>query len=315
MNNQPCVGGTFCSAANVPFVNFLANNSTGVVDLFGNYGRYRYDSLQAEIRKRFSAGLYFQVNYTYSKNMTDAVGTSQNLFEPYLNNNEPDWDWQRADFDTTHVLNFNWVYQLPFGSGKRFLNWGGVADRIFGGWEISGLGQWQSGAPITFVDTRGTFNRSGRSARQTPFSTLSHDEIQDLVGIFEENGNIYWINPSILQQTQNANGTWSSTASNGFGTDPFDGQVFFNVQPGQTGNIGRALIDGPSYFNLNLAVLKNIRFTETMRLQLRAEAFNVLNNVNLVQNTQFANINSASFGQITTAFGAREMQFAARFEW
>ena len=307
VNNQPCIGGTFCSASNVPFVNFLANNSTGVVDVFGNYGRYRYDSLQAEIRKRFSAGLYFQVNYTYSKNLTDAIGTSQALFEPFLDNDNPHWDWQRADFDTTHVFNFNGVYQLPFGQGKRFFNYGGVANMILGGWELSGLGQWQSGAPITFVDTRGTFNRSGRSARQTPFSTLSHDEIQSQIGIFEQDGKIYWINPALIGP--------NGAASNGYGSAPFEGQVFFNVEPGQTGNIGRAIIDGPAYFNVNLALLKNIRFTETMRLQLRMEAFNVLNNVNLVQNTQFANINSTTFGQITGAFGPRELQFAARFEW
>lgn len=336
INNQPCVGsrllpgtlGTFtCNPNAVPFVNFLPNRGSGVIDLFFNDGRYRYDSLQAEIRKRFSNGLYFQANYTYSKNLTDAIGTSQALFEPYLDNNDKSLDYQRADFDTTHVFNVNGIYQLPFGQGKRFLNYGGLADKILGGWEISGLANWQTGAPITFVDTRGTLNRTGRSARQTPLSTLSNNEIQALVGIFEQNGNIYFINPSILLQTQNpVTGVFNSTASQGYslaGLPGFDGQVFFNTQPGQTGNIGRALIDGPRFFNLNLAALKNIRFTETMRLQLRMEVFNVLNNVNfdISAAQQLANINSATFGQITavsdavTPTGARELQFALRFEF
>jgi hypothetical protein len=95
----------------------------------------------------------------------------------------------------------------------------------------------------------------------------------------------------------------------------FDGQVFFNVQPGQTGNIGRTLINGPEYMNVNMALLKNIRFTESMRLQLRAEAFNVFNRVNFFNNTQFANINSTTFGQITSAGDPRIFQFAARFEF
>ena len=180
-----------------------------------------------------------------------------------------------------------------FGQGKRFLNYGGLADKILGGWELSGLGQWQSGAPITFVDTRGTFNRTGRSARQTPLSTLSNQGIKDLVGVFEANGRIYWINPAILNSNGQASAGYSLTGAT------FPGQVFFNVDPGQTGNIGRALIDGPSYFNVNMALLKNIRFTETMRLQFRVEGFNVFNNTNFVQNTQFANINSTTFGQIT----------------
>jgi hypothetical protein len=309
LNNQPCIGASaLCSATATPRINFLTNNSTGVVDYFLNDGRYNYNSLQLEVRRRFTNGLYFQANYTFSKNMTDAIGTTQQLFEPYLDNNNKELDYQRADFDQTHVFNFNGIYQLPFGKGKRFLDQGGFVDKIFGGFELSGLMQWTSGAPITFVDTRGTFNRTGRSARQTPNSTLSSAQIQALSGVFRaENGNIYFIDPSIL----NSNGQ----ASAGYGSTNFANQVFFNVEPGTTGSVERAVIDGPSYFNVNMALLKNIRFTETMRVQLRMEVFNVFNTVNFVQNTQFANINSTTFGQITGTFDPRQVQFAARFEF
>ena len=290
----------------IPRIAFLRNPAAGAVDYFFNDAYYRYDSLQVEVRRRFANGLYFQANYTFSKNLTNAVGTSQNLFEPYLDNNNKELDKQRADFDQTHVFNFNGIYQLPFGKGKRFFNSGGLVDKVFGGWELSGLMQWTSGAPITFVDSRGTLNRAGRSGRQTPLSNLTNDQIRALTGIFEANGRIYWIDPSIIAS--------SGAASNGYGTS-FPGQAFFNTNPGGTGNIGRALIDGPRYFNINAALLKNVRFGETMRLQLRAESFNLLNNVNFVQNTQFADIGSTSFGQITGAFGPREFQFAIRFEF
>lgn len=315
LNNHP----SSLNPTAVPRINFLGNPAAGAVDLFLNDAYYNYNSLQLEVRRRFSQGLYFQANYTFSKNLTNAIGTSQALFEPYLDNNNKQLDKQRADFDQTHVFNFNGVYQLPFGNGKKFLDYGGLADKVLGGWEISGLAQWTSGAPITFVDTRGTLNRSGRSARQTPNSSLTNQQVAALGGVYEANGNIYWINPSVLLQTappaNNPTGAWSSTASTGFGSTPFSGQAFFNTNPGQTGNMGRALLDGPSYFNINAAVLKNITFGETMRVQLRAEAFNVLNNVNFIQNTQFANINSTSFGQITNTFAPREIQFAARFEF
>ncbi|MEZ5427426.1 MAG: carboxypeptidase-like regulatory domain-containing protein [Pyrinomonadaceae bacterium] len=303
INNHP----SSLNPTAVPRINFLANPAAGAVDYFLNDAYYRYDSLQVEVRRRFSQGLYFQANYTFSKNLTNAVGTSQALFEPYLDNNNKDLDKQRADFDQTHVFNVNGIYQLPIGKGKMFMNYGGIVDKILGGWEVSGLAQWTSGAPITFVDTRGTLNRSGRSGRQTVNSNLTNAQIQGLTGIFEANGRIYWIDPSIIGA--------SGAASNGFGSNPFAGQVFFNTNPGETGSLGRALIDGPKYFNINAALLKNIRFGERMRVQLRAEAFNLLNNVNFVQNTQFANINSTSFGQITSAFAARELQFAARFEF
>ena len=303
LNNHPHSGNPNAT----PYIDFLPNPASGVVDLMLNDGWYDYNSLQLEVRRRFAKGLYFQANYTFSKNLTNAIGTSQALFEPYLDNARRDLDVQRADYDQTHTFNVNGVYHLPFGQGKRLLNYGGLADKVFGGWEISGLAQWATGAPISFLDPRGTFNRAGRSSRQTANTSLSYDQIRDLMGIYEANGRIYWIDPSII----GANGA----ATAGYGQTPFDGQVFFNVDPTQTGVTGRAIVNGPRYFNINMALLKNIRFTERIRVQLRAEAFNLLNNVNLYNNTQLANINSTSFGQITSGSGGREMQFAFRFEF
>ncbi len=308
-NNHP----TLANPNAVPFVNFYPNPNIGQIELFTNAGSYNYNSLQMEIRRRFSQGVYFQANYTFAKNLTDTIGTSQALFEPYLQNQNPELDRQRADFDQTHVFNFNGIFQLPFGKGKRFLNNGGIIDKVFGGFELSGLMQLSSGAPISLVDNRGTLNRGARSGRQTPFSSLTNDQIRSLGGVYEANGRIYFINPAVIDPNtgRGSNGFINPANSNG----AFNGQAFFNVDPGQTGNIGRSLIDGPSFFNINAALLKNIRFGETTRIQLRAEAFNLLNNVNFINNAQFANINSAAFGQITSAFPARQMQFAARFEF
>jgi hypothetical protein len=303
LNNHP----TVANPNLVPFVNLLPNPASGVVNLLTNGTWYQYNSLQTEVRRRFTQGLYFQANYTFSKNLTDGVGTSQTLVEPFLDNLNPQWDKARADFDQTHVFNFNGAYQLPMGRGKRFLNSGSVVDKVFGGWEVSGLVTWGTGAPITITDARGTLNRVGRSGRQTANTNLTNKELRSLIGIFEQDGKIYWINPSVLAST--------GRAANGFGSTPFAGQVFFNVDPGQTGNLQRAIFDGPNYFNANMALLKNIRFGERTRLQLRAEAFNVFNNVSFFNNTQFADINSASFGQITSAGAARQMQFAFRFEF
>lgn len=303
-NNAP----TVASPGNTPFVKFVANPATGAIDYMVNGARYNYNSLQIELRRRFADGLYLQANYTFSKNLTNAVGTSQQLFEPFLDNNNQALDNQRADFDQTHAFNFNGIYQLPFGKGKMFLNNGGLVDKIFGGFEFSGIVQSSSGAPITFVDTRGTLNRTGRSTRQTPTSALSVSDIRNLGGVYEANGNVYFLNPAIVNPT-------TGRASEGFGTSPFSGQVLFNVNPGTTGNVQRAIINGPRFFNVNAALLKNITFSETIRVQLRAEAFNLFNNVNFINNTQFANINSTSFGQITSTFDPRILQFAARFEF
>ena len=309
VNNHP----SLASPNAVPFIKFYQNPYIGQIELFTNAGSYNYNSLQFEVRRRFSQGFYFQANYTFSKNLTDTIGTSQQLFEPYLQNGNQGLDRQRADFDQTHVINFNGIYQLPFGKGKMFLNYGGLADKVFGGWEVGGLAQFSTGAPISFVDTRGTLNRGTRSGRQTPFSNLTNDQIRALSGVFEANGNIYFIDPSVIDPA-------TGRASNGYlnplnSNATFNGQVFYNVAPGQTGNVARTLINGPKFFNINMSLLKNITFNESIRVQLRAEAFNLINHTNFFNNTQFANINSAAFGQITSAAAARQIQFAARFEF
>jgi hypothetical protein len=315
LNNHP----TVANPAAAPFLNIMPNPASGTADIIVNDATFNYNSLQIEVRRRFSQGLYLQANYTFSKNLTNAVGTSQGLFDTYLDNNNKNLDNQRADFDQTHTFNFNGIYQLPFGKGKMFLNRGGAIDQIFGGWELSGLLQWTSGAPITFIDTRGTLNRTARSARQTANTNLTNAEIRALGGIFEQNGNIYYINPAVLLQTLNpATGRYSSTASQGYGTTPFAGQAFFNTNPGQTGNMARAILNGPKFFNINASLLKSFRFTESVRLQLRAEAFNLLNNTNFTFATaaeQRPGINGTTFGQVTDTTAARVMQFAFRLEF
>ena len=311
LNNHPNVANPNL----VPFIKFLANPASGVVNRLQNGAFYKYNSLQLEVRRRFSEGLYFQANYTFSKNIGDAAASngSQSLVEPYLDNLNPQLDRTRVDFDQTHAFKFNGVYQLPFGKGKPFLNSGGWVDAIFGGWEISGIVQWDSGVPITFVDPRGTLNRAGRSGRQTANTNLTHSQIDDLLGYFEGPDpvsglpRIYWINPSILCS--------NGSATAGVGATPCAGQVFFNVPAGETGTLGRAVVNAPPFFNIDAALLKNIRFTENTRLQFRVEAFNALNHPNFFPGASIQSINSASFGQITSSSAARVLQLALRFEW
>lgn len=308
-------GPTVANPAAPQFVNLLPNPGTGVANIFDNGASYRYDALQVELRRRFSQGLYFQGNYTFSKNLTDAIGTSQTLVEPYLDNNRRQLNKQRADFDLTHVFNFNTIYELPFGKGKTFFsNANGVVDRIIGGWQVTTIMSWTSGSPITFADTRGTFNRAARSDRQTANSNLTNDQIRDLVGFYNTPCGLFYINPAVLNiNLQTCSG--SGRASEGFGTTPFAGQAFFNVAPGQTGNLQRTIVDGPGYFNIDASLIKNIRISEGSRIQLRMEAFNALNNANFRSATQVLDITSTNFGRLTAASSPRIVQFAARFEF
>jgi hypothetical protein len=308
-------GPTVANPSAAQFVNFLANPGTGVANLFQNGGWYQYNSLQVELRRRFANGLYFQANYTFSKNLTNAIGTSQTLVEPFLDNNNKALDKQRADYDVTHVMNFNSIYELPFGRGKRFFSGAnGFVDRLLGGWQVSTILAWTSGSPLTFTDTRGTLNRAGRSARQTPNSSLTVDQIRGLVGFYDTPCGLFYLNPQVLNINLSTC-AGSGRGSEGFGTTPFTGQAFFNVEPGQTGNLQRSIVDAPGYFNLDASLIKNVKISERMRLQLRMEAFNALNNVNFFPNGQVLDITSTNFGRLTQASSPRIVQFAARFEF
>ena len=308
LNNHP----TFANPSLVPFVKFYPNPNSGIITLLLNDAKYNYNSLQLELRRRFSDGIALGANYTWSKNLTNGQGTAQALNETYLQRNDKDKDYQRADFDIAHTFNFNGLYQFPFGKGRKWMNNNSWGNYILGGWDVSGILTIRSGVPISFTDGRGTLNRAAFSGRQTPNSSLTPAEIRNLTGVFEANNRIYWIDPSILCSTGTASGGYVHP-SNANSNCP--NQVFFNVGPGETGSLPRAFIDGPGYWNVNAALMKNFLFTETTKLQLRMEAFNVFNNVNFQNNTQFAGITATTFGQITSAAPSRIVQFAARFEF
>ncbi len=296
-------------------VKFLANPNTGVANLFTNGAKYNYNSLQAEFRRRFTKGLYLQANYTFQKTLTNGIGTSQTLVEPFLDNARPELEYSRADYDSAHNFKLNGIYELPFGHGRRFLSGANrVADAILGGWQISPIVTVSSGAPISLFDPRGTFNRAGRSGRQTALTSLNKEQVKDLLGVYKlEAGNaqgltpgIYYINPKVINTT--------GRAAEGFGTTAFTGQVFFNNAPGQTSSLERAFLDGPWYFNIDATLAKSFRITESVRFQLRLEAFNALNKTNFFFG-QGQNINSTTFGRVTSAFAPRIVQIGGRLDF
>ena len=295
-----------------------------------------------EYRRRFTKGLSLQLNYTFQKILTDVTGSTdevnQTRVEPYLTNTDTSRDYGRAIYDRTHTINFNGLYELPFGKGKRFLNSGGALDRLVGGFQISSIINISSGVPTGITDARGTFNRAGRSATQPATTSLTAREVQDLFGVFKTPNGVFIVNPKVLFATATGAGlptlsgfdltqplpagyTISSVrGASAVGTAPFAGQVFFPNAPGSTGNTSRNFLNGPMYFNWDMGVAKNIRITETTRIQLRAEMFNVLNHANFYagSNPGILDVGSTSFGRLTSsgnAYTARLMQFGIRFEF
>lgn len=299
-------------------VRFLPNPNAGVVDLLTNQARSNYNAVQVDVRRRFSQGLSLNANYTFSKSLTDAVGTGQTRFEPFLDNNNQNLEYTRADFDQTHKVNILSSYELPFGKGKSFLNQSGWLNYLVGGFQLGGILQIGSGAPITITDARGTFNRAGRSGRQTALTNLSQSELENLFGVFRTATGIFAFSPEVLGR--NADGSLNTAiggtgrGANGFGTPNFTGQVFFNNAPGQTSGLRRAIFNGPITYNLDLSLIKRFTFGERLNIQLQADMFNALNQVNFIPG-QFLDISGTNFGRISATTAARVSQLAFRLNF
>lgn len=312
----------------------LANPNTFVANLTVNGGRLRYNSLQAELRRRFSDGVSLQANYTFQKTLTDipTAESDQTRVAAYLDNNNKGLDYSRPQYDRTHTFNFNAIYELPFGKGKKYFNDNGPMDWIFGGIQVSSIVTLSSGVPMSILDSSGTLNRTARSTWQSATSTLSAKELKKLTGVFVTPNGVFGIDPSHLY-AQGSNGlrvdltqplpagvtVQSIRGTNTTDLAPFSGQIFSYNTAGSTGNLPRNFFNGPKYINWDAGISKSIRFSESMRLQLRMEAFNVLNHANFYPNdlTQVFNLNNtSSFGKLTgTNYSPRIMQFGARFDF
>jgi hypothetical protein len=276
-----------------------ANKNAFSTRYVGSSGWSSYHGLQAEVRKRLTHGWYYQVNYTWSKAFTNAE-QAQAEFLPYLDNTIGDpLEKKRNNQDVQHVLKGNAVYELPIGPGKKFLNGGGFVGKVFGGWQISGIAQFRTGRPITFFSGRGTVNRAGLSGNNTPNTTLTLSELQALTGLFfsPKTGLPILLDPKLIGSDGRANPTY-----------------FTHPAAGTFGQLSLTPVDGPGYWNVDTALIKRTKFSESLNLELRLEAFNVFNHTNFsVPNN--LDINSTSFGKITDTFDPRILQISFKFNF
>jgi hypothetical protein len=288
---------------------FTPNDLIRGGDLLENYSSSKYEAGIVEIRRRFGNGLNIQASYAFSKTLDDSDG-SQNNFSPLLDNAQPGLEIGRANFDITHAFKANFIYELPFGKGHRLAPSNGIVNRLISAWTVSSVFTLQSGSPFSFFSGYGTVNRSGRSGNETVDTSLTLDQIRNALstsvntsGSFA--GEVLLINPTFVN------------ANNGLGAGP-DGLVcsplvsggFCNPQPGQVGNLERNAFNGPAYFNMDLAISKGIAITERVKLELKGQAFNVLNHPTFFVGDQ--NINSNTFGQInSTQSSPRVVQIGA----
>jgi hypothetical protein len=288
-------------------VNFFQNPNALGADMVTNYSSSSYNSLQLEVRHRMRSGLSFEANYTFSKVLSDADGDSQSRIQHFLDINNPGIERSRANFDQTHMIKADGSYDLPFGAGHR-LHYRRL-DRVIGGWKVSAVWSWNSGAPFSILSGRGTLNRSSgsRSYYNTADTALTMSQLSSIVK-FQMTGNgPYMISQSAINPND---GTGVNGDNN---TGPFPGQVFFNPSAGTLGVLQRRLFDGPWIFSLDMSALKTVKINERQTVELRMDAFNMANHPSFFSGDQ--NINSTTFGVVAADFGSRVVQFALHYRF
>ena len=249
-----------------------------------------YKSLQTRLEKRFSKGLTGMVSYTWGKALTDApdhistsgggAGVDTGVFREPQDSNNLRAERGPAEFDIEHRFVASYIWELPFGHGRRFgSGWNKATDFVLGGWQVTGIHVLQSGLALTATLTGSAVTNLGGERRARP----------NLVGEPE------------LPESERTLQRW-------FNTDAF---AVFNPAPQAFGNAGVGIMRGPGLANFDFTFAKNFNISDRRYIQFRTELFNAFNHPNFGP----PNIarDSSGFGQILTAGNARIIQFGLKF--
>lgn len=269
---------------------FTSTANTAILDQIRPYRGYRsiaiitpqfnsnYHSLQVSAQRRFTGASQISLAYTLAKNLTD--NQTDRSTAPQ-NSYNIKGDYGRATLDRRHVLSVSYVYELPFYKAQH-----GFAGKLLGGWQMSGILAYRSGLP--FSPATSSFDPAGLGFVPALVAGGRPNVLCD-----PNNG------PHTLQQ-------YFTTSC--FQLNP---TVTTTGVTNVIGNGGRGVIDGPPTKRVDFTMSKNIRFGESLKVQLRAEAFNVFNHTNF--QTIIVNVTSATYGNVSVVRDPRTIQLGAKF--
>jgi len=290
---------------------FVANPNAAFVNVLANDANSNYNAMEIELRRRFSNGLQFQADYTWSKAMGDAVdnqGNSQADLASHLTQRNRRADYRRSTQDQTQRFIANGIYDLPFGKGKKFFTGAnGLVDSIVGGFNIGAIVTWATGVPFYVASGRSTFNQQTANIGAQFIGGHTFEEFKGNIGLFKNSTGVFFVNPNILDVvvSPTTGKAVSSTLKAGWMAAPAAGTF---------GDFPVNSLSGPSYFNFDLSLTKRFRITETVRFEIKGTAINVLNHPNFIYGT--VNFDSTSFGRVTTQRGtSRQMNIIAQLRF
>ncbi|HXW92091.1 MAG TPA: carboxypeptidase-like regulatory domain-containing protein [Terriglobales bacterium] len=264
-------------------------------------GTSNYNAFQAGLR-RHVGGMEFDFNYTFSKSLDEnsnaervneyenGTGAGSASAVAYSGQVINSWDthglYGPSDYDATHQINANWVYDLPLGHGKPYgAQWNKGEDALFGGWEISGLARWTSGYPFS-ISTYAFATNYEQDGRAVVLGAAPQ------TGVSVEDG-----------------------VPNVFKEGPAAVSAFRFALPGESGE--RNNLRGPGYFGLDASLAKSWKLMESQALRFSWDVFNATNAVRFDDGTlnQYL-LYGTTLGNFTqTLTHPRVMQFGLRYSF
>jgi hypothetical protein len=307
----PGATGDSCTLAafNTPLYNCNPALDAGIA-AFRSNTQSNYNSLQVRLEKRYSHGLQFEAAYTFAHALDNASSASLGSVNngDFRDQTNPNLEYGNSDFDVRHRFVFSYIYDLPFGRGRRFASGAsGVVNQILGDWQMSGVFSAATGNYYTATDIVSVSNT-------------------DCGGFVAFN-----CSRPALVGNPNAKPCIPGTL---FNTCAFsDNNITPGIIPqGTFGDAGRNIIQGPGYKTWDTSLVKQFPLRDQMRFEFRAEFFNVLNHVNYLFGSfgaisveptpleldssnlnTLANPRASNFGYPLAARAPRQIQFALKF--
>jgi hypothetical protein len=275
--------------------NLFIHPQYAALSAYSSIGRSDFNSLQVLLRKRFSSGHAFDVNYTYGHSLDDgsALQRSGAFLGIQLNPLNPRLSRSHSDFDIRHNINANYIVEAPFGRGKAWLkNMNAFGEAVLGGWQTTGIFRWNTGLPAPrTVDLGGWV--TNYQLRSSGVATRKVESSPTRTG-----------DPNLFSNPTEAYRSFRT---------PFAGEAG-----------DRNTYRYPGYVTFDFGLYKSFRlFTENQKLTFRWEVFNLTNTQRFTGLTSTAlakdpNLGapSADFGKFTGTQGTpRVMQFALRIDF
>lgn len=294
------IGVTIPANANAVYAGFNGNVAQAlrpfpqynrVIDILESEGESDYNALQVKLERRFTNGFQFGASYTFSRLVTNA---SEDILggSPLTDVLQNPYDTEKlktvSPTNSPHVLVTNFLFELPFGKGKKFLDQGGIVDKIFGGFQVAGIFRIQQGTPLvfsldpgndSFLELAGIYGRLLPNLTGQAILANSRTPVPDPTapgGVIP--GRFYVINPAAFAAPPRYNGApgfiLNGAINPAYAAYYSDPNRFFGTAP-----LVNTDVRSDNFFTQDMSIIKKTRITETVTFEVGAEFFNVFNSV------------------------------------